>query len=100
MIKHQAIDSTLVGLLNRNLKVKCWEMRKGKKLGGEREEKERKGRMDRYAKVPRRWLNYTVIWGTCSWEGPNLTPVPIHSYRLWVRPQVTGGGGEHPVLII
>lgn len=53
MIKHQAIDSTLVGLLNRKLKVKYREMRKGKKLGGERQEEEMKGRVDRYAKVPR-----------------------------------------------
>lgn len=32
MIKHQAIDSTLVGLLNTNLKVKYREMRNGKKV--------------------------------------------------------------------
>lgn len=42
MIKHQAIDSTLVGLLNTNLKVKYREMRNGKKLGGKNKKKKDK----------------------------------------------------------
>lgn len=61
VIKHQAIDSTLVGLLNTNLKVKYWEMRNGKKLRGERQEKQRKARVDRCTKELRVWLNYTIL---------------------------------------
>lgn len=62
VIKHQAIDSTSVGLLNTNLKVKYREMRKRKKkLKGERHEKQRKARVERNTKDLGVWLDYTIL---------------------------------------
>lgn len=65
VIKHQAIDSTLVGLLNTNLKVKYREMRNGKKLGGKnkkkKDNKKRKAGVKGYTKDLEVWLNCTIL---------------------------------------
>lgn len=60
MIKHQAIDSTLVGLLNTNLKVKYREMRNGKKVERGKTRKAEKSKSAETHKRPES-LDYTIL---------------------------------------